>query len=183
MALDLNDKPWYVPVIVGAVLGGVLFFIMHSYVFKDIKKDSEKITTKIDELEREIEKGRAAQLNLPKLEEEIRAHQIELDRLRRILPTRKDRKSSSGCGRRPPSNCPIFEMSFRRSSNRRGWIPPGMRESFSPANPSKPAASGRRVNSLRRKSRHCGFPARIDAQAAISGNDSDGGNPPGLIVV
>ncbi|MCP4898752.1 MAG: type 4a pilus biogenesis protein PilO [bacterium] len=90
MALDLNDKPWYVPLAVGLVLGVVIYFAVNSYIFKPIRETSERLVTSIDELEREIEKGRAAQRDLPKLEEEIRGYQLELDRLRRILPTRKE---------------------------------------------------------------------------------------------
>lgn len=90
MALDLNDKPWYVPLAVGAVIGVVLYFVANAYVFKPIREDSERLVTEIDKLEREIEKGRAAQRDLPKLEEEIRNYELELDRLRRILPTRKE---------------------------------------------------------------------------------------------
>ncbi len=90
MALDLNDKPWYVPALVGAVLGIVILFLANMYVYKDHKKQQQGLTNKIDELEREIEKGLAAKANLPKLEEDIRNYQLELDRLRRILPTRKE---------------------------------------------------------------------------------------------
>ncbi len=90
MALDLNEKPWYVPLAVGLVLGVVLYFVVNAYVFKPIRVDNEQLVTSIDELEREIEKGRAAQRDLPKLEEEIRNYELELDRLRRILPTRKE---------------------------------------------------------------------------------------------
>ena len=90
MAIDLNSKPWYVAVIVGIALGVALFVVMHLYVFKDIQTQIERLETNIDELEREIEKGRAAKADLPRLEEDIRNYEIELDRLRRILPTRRE---------------------------------------------------------------------------------------------
>ncbi len=90
MALDLNDKPWYVALIVGLVLGGALYAAMHFYVFEDIRADIASRETNIAKLEREIEKGRAAQRDLPKLEEEIRNDELELDRLKQILPTRRE---------------------------------------------------------------------------------------------
>jgi type IV pilus assembly protein PilO len=90
MALDLNTKPWYVAVIIGVLLGAALFVVMHLYVFKDIQTTNERLQQNIDELEREIEKGRAAKADLPRLEEDIRNYEIELDRLRRILPTRRE---------------------------------------------------------------------------------------------
>ncbi|MBD3871864.1 MAG: hypothetical protein IFK91_02925, partial [Acidobacteria bacterium] len=86
MAIDLNTKPWYVAAIVGVVLGAALFTVMHLYVFKDIKVDIGQLEEKIDILEREIEKGLAAKADLPRLEEDIRNYEVELARLRKILP-------------------------------------------------------------------------------------------------
>lgn len=90
MAVDLNTKPWYLAAIVGLVLGVALFAVMHMYVFKDIQTHIERLEANISDLEREIEKGRAAKADLPRLEEDIRNYEIELDRLRKILPTRRE---------------------------------------------------------------------------------------------
>ncbi len=90
MAFDLNEKPWYWAIITGLILGVVLYFVMDRYVFQQIRQDIGAIETNISKLEREIEKGRAAKRDLPKLEEEIRNLELELDRLRRILPTRRE---------------------------------------------------------------------------------------------
>jgi len=90
VALDLNEKPWYVPLLLGLVLGGALYFVLNHYVFKDIRQQNVNIEENIRVLQREIQKGRAAQRDLPKLEEEIRNLELELDRLRRILPKRKE---------------------------------------------------------------------------------------------
>jgi type IV pilus assembly protein PilO len=90
MAIDLNEKPWYVAVVVGAVLGIALFIVLQMYVFKDMQREISNLQTTIDELEREIEKGRAAKADLPKLEEDIRNLELDLDRLRKILPTNRE---------------------------------------------------------------------------------------------
>jgi type IV pilus assembly protein PilO len=90
MAIDLNSKPWYVAAIVGVVLGVAMFVVMNIYIFKDIRTQIGRLETNIDELEREIEKGRAAKADLPRLEEDIRNYEIELDRLRKILPTKRE---------------------------------------------------------------------------------------------
>jgi Tfp pilus assembly protein PilO len=90
MAIDLNSKPWYVAVIVGVILGIAMFVVMNIYIFKDIRTQIERLETNIDELEREIEKGRAAKADLPRLEEDIRNYEIELERLRKILPTKRE---------------------------------------------------------------------------------------------
>jgi type IV pilus assembly protein PilO len=90
MAFDLNEKPWYWAVITGLVLGVVLYFVMDRYVFQDIRREIAASQTEISKLKREIEKGRAAKRDLPKLQAEIRNLEMELDRLRRILPTRRE---------------------------------------------------------------------------------------------
>ena len=90
MAIDLNEKPWYVAVIVGAVLGIALFVVLQMYVFKDMQAEIETLNVNIDVLNREIEKGLAAKADLPKLEEDIKNLEVELDRLRRILPTNRE---------------------------------------------------------------------------------------------
>jgi type IV pilus assembly protein PilO len=90
MAIDLNEKPWWVALIVGLVLGIALFVVLQMYVFKPIEEDCEKAEANIAQLEREIEKGLAAKADLPRLEEDIRNYELDLDRLRRILPTKRE---------------------------------------------------------------------------------------------
>jgi type IV pilus assembly protein PilO len=90
MAIDLNTKPWYVAALVGLVLGVATFVVMQIYVFKPIETDITRLEEKIDDLVREIEKGRVAKADLPRLEEDIKNYEVELERLRRILPTRRE---------------------------------------------------------------------------------------------
>jgi len=90
MAFDLNEKPWWVPVLIGLVLGAALYWAANTYIFKDLRTQIAGIEANIETLEREIEKGRAAQRDLPRLEEETRKLEMELDRLKRILPTRRE---------------------------------------------------------------------------------------------
>ncbi len=90
MAMDLNEKPWYVALAVGLGLGFALFFAVNHYYFNGIRKQITRTQDSIEKLQREVEKGRAAKKNLPKLEEEIGNLEIELDRLRRILPTKRE---------------------------------------------------------------------------------------------
>ncbi len=90
MAIDLNEKPWWVALIVGLVIGIALFVVLQMYVFKPIQEECEEAENKIAELEREIEKGLAAKADLPRLEEDIRNYELDLDRLRRILPTKRE---------------------------------------------------------------------------------------------
>ena len=39
MAIDLNEKPWWVALLVGLVLGVALFVVLQMYVFKAIEED------------------------------------------------------------------------------------------------------------------------------------------------
>ncbi len=90
MALDLNEKPWYVALLVGLGVGAGIFFGAHHYVFTEQLKKIEKTQTSIDELDREIQKGRAAKANIQKLEDDIKGYEVELERLKKILPTKRE---------------------------------------------------------------------------------------------
>jgi type IV pilus assembly protein PilO len=92
VAIDLNDKPWYVAVIVGAVLGIALFVVLQMYVFKEMQAEIDKRTVTIDELQREIEKGLAA----------------KADRRSSKRTSRTSSSTSTGCARscRPAGDWP-----------------------------------------------------------------------------
>lgn len=90
MAFDLNEKPWYVALIIGLVIGIGIYVAAHVYLFKPRMEDIDRVQQKIYDLEREIERGRQAKADLPKLEEDIKGFELELDRLKKILPTRKE---------------------------------------------------------------------------------------------
>jgi len=78
------------------------------YVFKEMQAEIDKRTVTIDELQREIEKGLAAKADLPKLEEDIKNLELDLDRLRKILPTnRETRRSSSGSSSSPSAGASV----------------------------------------------------------------------------
>ena len=89
-ALSLNDKPLYVGLIVGVLLAAILVGATY-YLF--ITPMNEKIAadqSQIEELDKKIQQGRAAQLKLPQFTAEVERLQQELDKLRRILPSTKN---------------------------------------------------------------------------------------------
>jgi type IV pilus assembly protein PilO len=90
MALTLDDKPWWVGLIVGIVLGGGILYGVEALVVKDIKKEIRSADAKIAELDEKIQQGRAAERKLPQFREEVKRLELELEKLRRILPSTRN---------------------------------------------------------------------------------------------
>jgi Tfp pilus assembly protein PilO len=90
MALTLDDKPWWVGLIVGIFLAGGLLYAVESFMVKDIKRDIESADTRIAELDQKIQQGLAAERKLPQFREEVKRLELELEKLRRILPSQRN---------------------------------------------------------------------------------------------
>lgn len=90
MALTLDDKPWWVGLIVGIILAVGILYAIESFVVKDIKKDIAEADAQIVELDRKIQQGRAAEQKLPQFREEVKRLELELEKLRRILPSTRN---------------------------------------------------------------------------------------------
>jgi Tfp pilus assembly protein PilO len=90
MALTLDDKPWWMGLLVGLVLAGAVLYGVESLVAKDLKADIAKLDGEIAELEKKILQGRAAERKLPQFREEVKRLELELEKLRRILPSTRN---------------------------------------------------------------------------------------------
>jgi type IV pilus assembly protein PilO len=90
MAITLNDKPWYVGAGVGVVLAVVILYAVHAYLVKPMKEQIAAAQAEIEELDKKIEQGRAAERKLPQFREEVRRLELELEKLRRILPSTRN---------------------------------------------------------------------------------------------
>ncbi len=90
MALTLDDKPWWVGLVVGLVLAVALLWAVDAYVVKDMKEEIAGHETAIAELEQKIQQGRAAERKLPQFREEVKRLELELEKLRRILPSTRN---------------------------------------------------------------------------------------------
>ena len=86
----LEGKPWYVSAAVGAVLAAVLAGAFYYVQIEKMNKQIVRNERKLADLEREINEGRAAQKSLPQFREEVARLQLELDKLLRILPSRRN---------------------------------------------------------------------------------------------
>lgn len=90
MALTLDDKPWWVGLIVGLVLAVAVLYAVDTYFVKDIKEEIAAADSAIAELDQKIQQGRAAERKLPQFREEVKRLELELEKLRRILPSTRN---------------------------------------------------------------------------------------------
>ncbi len=90
MQTGLEGRPWYFGAIMGTILGGIIAFGGYQLKIKEQKATIETQETRLAELERKIQEGRAAQRQLPQFREAVRALEVELDKLLRILPARRN---------------------------------------------------------------------------------------------
>ena len=87
----LEQKPLWVSAAAGAVAGIVLTLICYQLV--TVKKQDPQINAlnaRHAELQAKIQEGRAAEQKLPQFREEVQRLQVELDKLLRILPARRN---------------------------------------------------------------------------------------------
>ncbi len=92
MAIEtgLEGKPWYVSAAVGLALA-VAVVVTFKYVkFNGMNRDIVAKERRLQTLEREINEGRSAMKSLPQFREEVDRLQLELDKLLRILPSRRN---------------------------------------------------------------------------------------------
>jgi len=89
-ALTLDDKPWWMGLAIGVVLAAALVYGTESLYVKDIKTKISSTDREIGELEEKIQQGRAAERKLPQFREEVKRLELELEKLRRILPSQRN---------------------------------------------------------------------------------------------
>ncbi|HVN76332.1 MAG TPA: type 4a pilus biogenesis protein PilO [Thermoanaerobaculaceae bacterium] len=87
--LDLENRPWYIALIIGVVISGVLIFAFENYLFKDIEKEIVARTKDLETLKKKVQEGKIAESRLTQFREEAERLETELSRLLRILPTAK----------------------------------------------------------------------------------------------
>lgn len=90
MALTLEGKPWYYGLGIGLVLAIACVAAVHYLLVTDMEEKIRTDETKIAELDKKIEQGRAAERKLPQFRAEVERLVIELEKLRRILPSTRN---------------------------------------------------------------------------------------------
>jgi len=90
MAVTLDDKPWWVGLLVGLGLAGAVLYGTETLFVKKVKADIAGADTTIEQLDQKISQGRAAERKLPQFREEVKRLELELEKLRRILPSTRN---------------------------------------------------------------------------------------------
>jgi len=90
METGLEGKPWWQGaaagvVVLALVLGGG-YYMMASKKYDQLRRMDRKLV----DLQAQITKGRAAKEKLPQFREEVRRAELELEKLLRILPARRN---------------------------------------------------------------------------------------------
>ena len=90
MALTLEGKPWYYGLGIGVAIA-ILCVVGVQYLFvTDIEQQIHDQESTVADLDKKIEQGRAAERKLPQFREEVRRLELELEKLRRILPSTRN---------------------------------------------------------------------------------------------
>lgn len=90
MQTGLEGRPWYFGAILGLILAALIVGLGYKMVFEKQYDEIAAQERRLSELERKIQEGRAAERDLPQLREAVRALEVELDKLLRILPARRN---------------------------------------------------------------------------------------------
>lgn len=92
MALEtgLEDKPWYVGALIGVVIAVGVYYGANRTLLKPKKEQLASMEVALTDLRAKIEEGQTAQRQLPRFREEVRQLELQLDRLLRILPARRN---------------------------------------------------------------------------------------------
>lgn len=86
----LEGKPWYYGALLGLVLVGVGVALGYQFQISDMNRQIAAKDRQITELQARISRGLAAKAKLPQFREEVALLEVQLEKLLRILPPRRD---------------------------------------------------------------------------------------------
>ncbi len=86
----LEGRPWYFGLALGLVIGALLFGVGYWRLVNPKSEEYDGLEARLAELQTKIQEGRAARQELQKFREEVRQLELELDKLLRILPARRN---------------------------------------------------------------------------------------------
>ncbi|HEX5760958.1 MAG TPA: type 4a pilus biogenesis protein PilO [Thermoanaerobaculia bacterium] len=86
----IEGKPWYYALGVGLAVGVVLLGVVFFFLLRPMREQIAGQEVQLGELQNRIQEAQAAERDLPKFREEVRRLELELDKLLRILPARRN---------------------------------------------------------------------------------------------
>ena len=92
MAISIlpEGKPWYFGLIIGLALGGVFYGLGSWQLLNGKREEIRAAEARLVQLQSKLQEGRTAQRELPQFREQVRQLELELDKLLRILPARRN---------------------------------------------------------------------------------------------
>jgi type IV pilus assembly protein PilO len=89
-AFTLEGKPWYYGIGIGLALAIGVVVLSYYYLISPTDDQIKAAEAQIKDLDTKIEQGKSAQRKLPQFREEVRRLELELEKLRRILPSTRN---------------------------------------------------------------------------------------------
>ncbi len=86
----LEGKPWYFGFAAGLGIAAIVAGLGYWRLIMPMKDDLAGQQARLEQLQNKIQEGRVAQRQLPQFREQVRQLELELDKLLRILPTRRN---------------------------------------------------------------------------------------------
>lgn len=92
MAIEtgLEGRPWWHGAAVGGIVAAVIVGAFYYFGAKPRYEELARMDRRLTDLQAQIQKGRAAKEKLPQFREEVRRAELELEKLLRILPARRN---------------------------------------------------------------------------------------------
>ncbi len=90
METGLEGKPWYFGLALGLGLSLIVFALYHFKLSEGTRDEIAKAESQKADLEQKIAEGKAAKAKLPQFREQVSRLELELEKLLRILPARKN---------------------------------------------------------------------------------------------
>ena len=90
METGLEGKPWYIGLLAGVIVGAVIVYGGYQLKVKSMKQEIRNQETRLADLENQIQRGEEAKAQLPQFQERVGRMEVELGRLLRILPNRRN---------------------------------------------------------------------------------------------
>jgi type IV pilus assembly protein PilO len=88
--VGLEGKPWYYGLAIGLVLAIACVGATYYFLVTDIERKIKSADSQLASLDNQIAQGRSAERKLPQFREEVKRLELELEKLRRILPSTRN---------------------------------------------------------------------------------------------